>query len=438
MENYKANKYENNSNNSSNSRSTSYNPNMINSFSHKPNSIKTPSGSQSIGNKIGNIKNGVQGAKDIAKNLKSGDSEPLNENNVSKLADGLSETNIPYVSQGAKVVKGIDKITGGKASKTISKAGNKAVKRTKLKLKIMISLWIIGFSMIFLIFFVVFADQNEINMGLTNNTSMSSKSGGLSISQINSRIVYIDIDNLVTNDNVENAIYVINIIDGFSLEEINNLINTFITTNSIEDYFITNSSISINDSDLYSLFDNRLIDKNNVPQSIINSGLVKSVGVGEAATINLSDRMSWLFPLGIPNSRSEMENYLTTISVEVSDQSGNISTKTLTLHKQIASEVEAIFSEMAAIKFPIKDAYAYSWRGMASNAKNRSHHSYGVAIDINANSNPAVYWGYSPNKSDPYYINQTVVEIWKKHGFYWGGDWSKNYYDPMHFTYTNH
>ena len=307
---------------------------------------------------------------------------------------------------------------------------------TSLKIKL-----ILGLSVVFLfslICIAVFANDDIKNLSLTNNTNLTSKSGGLTLSHINSRIVYLDLDNLVINNNIENPIYVINIIDGFSLEEINNLINNFITTNSIEDYFVTNSSSSINDNDLYSLYDNRFIIGNDISQSIINSGLVKSVGVGEAATINLSDRISWLFPEGLPKSKSEMDPYLTTINVEVSDINGNISTKSLTLHKNIASEVEAIFSEMAALKFPIKDAYAYSWREMASNKNNRSHHSYGVAIDINADSNPAVYWGYSPNKNDPYYINQTIVEIWKSHGFYWGGDWSENYYDPMHFTYTNH
>ena len=36
---------------------------------------------------------------------------------------------------------------------------------------------------------------------------------------------------------------------------------------------------------------------------------------------------------------------------------------------------------------------------------------------------------------DKFYNNEKVVAIWKKHGFYWGGDWS-NRTDPMHFTYT--
>ena len=66
-----------------------------------------------------------------------------------------------------------------------------------------------------------------------------------------------------------------------------------------------------------------------------------------------------------------------------------------------------------------------------------SHHSYGVAFDINAAANGATYTG-GVNPSSPYYINQKIVSIWKSHGFYWGGDWKGYYNDPMHFTWTNH
>ena len=38
---------------------------------------------------------------------------------------------------------------------------------------------------------------------------------------------------------------------------------------------------------------------------------------------------------------------------------------------------------------------------------------------------------------DPYSVTPEVVAIWKKHGFFWGGDW-KSSKDYMHFTYTNH
>ena len=51
-----------------------------------------------------------------------------------------------------------------------------------------------------------------------------------------------------------------------------------------------------------------------------------------------------------------------------------------------------------------------------------SFHTYGTAIDLNAATN---YRGI------PGDIDRTVVSIFKKWGFAWGGDW--NYTDPMHF-----
>ncbi len=163
-----------------------------------------------------------------------------------------------------------------------------------------------------------------------------------------------------------------------------------------------------------------------------------SVALGDAGSVGSSERMKWLFPNGVPKTKGEAEAYLTTISVPIVNTEGGRSSISLTVHKKLAKEIEAIFEEMASIGFPVHSASGYSYREMASGTGSLSHHSYGVAIDINASENPAVYQSGSVNKSSPYYINSRVVAIWKKHGFYWGGDWNSNYYDPMHFTYTNH
>ena len=132
--------------------------------------------------------------------------------------------------------------------------------------------------------------------------------------------------------------------------------------------------------------------------------------------------MQYLFPSGTPTTQSAMSAYLTNISVPACDKNGNVRTIQITCHKTIANEVKACFEEMASTKFPIKDAYCYGWREMASGTGHLSHHSYGVCIDINANENPPSYWDTKPDPSNPYYINQNIVQIWKKHGFYWGGD----------------
>lgn len=164
-----------------------------------------------------------------------------------------------------------------------------------------------------------------------------------------------------------------------------------------------------------------------------------AVNAGEASKVPLDQRMNWLFPSGIPQTEAQMNNYITTITIPVVDVNGNQSTHRLRVHKKLANELTAIFNELANIKFPIKktDTYAYNWRDMRGSTS-RSHHSYGVTVDVNSQDNPAIYWGSIPNKNSPYYNNPTVVQIFKAHGFYWGGDWSPSRNDPMHFTYTNH
>ena len=171
------------------------------------------------------------------------------------------------------------------------------------------------------------------------------------------------------------------------------------------------------------------------------SGSSDSITAGEAAGIPLEQRMSWLFPNGVPSSESEMQQYLTNIEVPITNESGSRSTLSLTVHKKLATEVKLLFDDMMKVNnFRIKpDTYFYEWRLMASGTGHMSHHSYGVAIDINPDDNPATYTGGSYNPGGNYFsITDEIVQIWKKHGFYWGGDWNGYYKDYMHFTYTNH
>lgn len=151
-------------------------------------------------------------------------------------------------------------------------------------------------------------------------------------------------------------------------------------------------------------------------------------------------RLYTLFPKGVPTKKAEMEKYLVTITVPIKDEEGVPSTTQLRVHKDLAKKFMKAFQEMYAIGFPVRaeDTDTYNWRNMSS-GKNRSHHSYGCVVDLNWNSNPMIgvtEGEYSPGV-DPYSITPEVVAIWKKQGFYWGGNW-KSSKDYMHFTYTNH
>jgi hypothetical protein len=54
-----------------------------------------------------------------------------------------------------------------------------------------------------------------------------------------------------------------------------------------------------------------------------------------------------------------------------------------------------------------------------------SHHSWGVALDINASENPS---GIRPN------LDRRLVSVMRDHGFTWGGDWLVP--DGMHFEWV--
>lgn len=167
----------------------------------------------------------------------------------------------------------------------------------------------------------------------------------------------------------------------------------------------------------------------------------ESVAAGEAAKVALEGRLDWLFPDGVPSSPNEMQKYLTQITVPIINKNGKAATMILTVHKKLAEEIKKVFEDMKRAGFKIKpeETAGYNWRTMASNSSKVSHHSYGCVVDVNWTSNGASYtsWGYHPGK-DEFSVTKEVVDIWKRHGFYWGGDWSTAYFDPMHFTYTNH
>jgi hypothetical protein len=79
----------------------------------------------------------------------------------------------------------------------------------------------------------------------------------------------------------------------------------------------------------------------------------------------------------------------------------------------------------------------FIWRNI-SGTNRHSMHSFGMTIDINTTYSD--YWQWAckcTNENvDIKYKNripQTIVDIFEKHGFIWGGKWY--HYDTMHFEY---
>lgn len=170
--------------------------------------------------------------------------------------------------------------------------------------------------------------------------------------------------------------------------------------------------------------------------SLVLSLAIGLVGLNSNVTVNAKQnetqkRMKELFPKGIPTKEAKIKPYLKTIKVTVMNENGKKSKKTVTVHKNLANKVSKCFDEMLKIKFPINNVDSYVWRKNSNGQL--SSHSYGASIDINSADNPI---GNNTSNSS-YKITDKVVKIWKKYGFYWGGDWTGNIKDRMHFTYTN-
>jgi hypothetical protein len=135
---------------------------------------------------------------------------------------------------------------------------------------------------------------------------------------------------------------------------------------------------------------------------------------------------------------------MTTIQVRVWKLSSSglkiPSTMTLTIHKNLASDVKKIFDHIyqGPEKFPIKSCVGYAYRS------GRSEHNNGTAIDINPAENYFVdregkikagtLWKPGQN---PYSIvpDGDVVQAFNRYGWHWSPDmhWS-NGADYMHFS----
>jgi hypothetical protein len=106
-------------------------------------------------------------------------------------------------------------------------------------------------------------------------------------------------------------------------------------------------------------------------------------------------------------------------------------TKTIThfrCHKLLVDTMEALFNE---IKNRGLEPELFSFGGCFSfrpqrTASRLSAHSWGIAIDLNSESNVQ---GTSGD------MNAGVIAVFRQAGFEWGGDWPGRAKDPMHFQF---
>ncbi len=139
-------------------------------------------------------------------------------------------------------------------------------------------------------------------------------------------------------------------------------------------------------------------------------------------------------------SRQMMEDI--EVKVKKLDKNGKLYTSVinLTVNKNLKNNYINIFRELYDLSFPIKSAGCYNYRN--TRGGRLSEHALGTAIDINPDENYCIYSDgartgsmYRPY-SNPYSVTPEVVNVFKKYGFGWGGEWTGTV-DYMHFSYFN-
>lgn len=151
-------------------------------------------------------------------------------------------------------------------------------------------------------------------------------------------------------------------------------------------------------------------------------------------------------------TEKEVLPFIVPVHVWYRNYSGEKHLGIIHVNTHIADQTINLFEDLYKISFPIayvgpsfnypdyvlidnNTTTGYNFRTVEGTEK-LSMHAYGLAIDINPKDNPA-----KPTKFSQFYnydskigkITPEVVAIANKHGFMWGGEIFKNFYDPHHF-----
>jgi D-alanyl-D-alanine carboxypeptidase/Putative peptidoglycan binding domain len=101
--------------------------------------------------------------------------------------------------------------------------------------------------------------------------------------------------------------------------------------------------------------------------------------------------------------------------------------KTITFAQRGANQLLRAAIRAYDVKYAVYRIESYNCRKVTSGTS-RSAHSWPVAVDINADSNP-----YSKAGNLQTDMPRAFVECFRAEGFGWGGDWT-GAKDPMHFS----
>jgi LysM repeat protein len=102
--------------------------------------------------------------------------------------------------------------------------------------------------------------------------------------------------------------------------------------------------------------------------------------------------------------------------------------KSIYCHKKLIPVITDVFTALRreGLQERLKTyGGCYNFRGKRTSGK-LSTHSWGIALDLNPETNSQ---GSAGN------MDEAVVEVFRRFGFTWGGDWSGKTKDPMHFQF---
>lgn len=224
------------------------------------------------------------------------------------------------------------------------------------------------------------------------------------------------------------------IILGVVKEEIPIILNRTVNDISLEEYSLEDMEIA--GVDIYGIRmveEAKLSVEENIPITDISS----------------DEKWSRVFPDGlIYHTPDEALPHIVTVEIpawNIDDNGEKYATSyTLNVHENLAEEVVQIFTEIFEDeeKFPIKSIGGWRWSYLRSGRQ--SQHTYGTCIDINPHENYMIYTngmigyqGYWRPYEDPYSITPdgSVIRVFRKYGWGWGGsDWNSSR-DYMHLTY---
>lgn len=110
----------------------------------------------------------------------------------------------------------------------------------------------------------------------------------------------------------------------------------------------------------------------------------------------------------------------------------NLFGQEVSVNEMIVPYLDQVQKEVNAAKtgYSFNTIFTYNNRSKVGGG-GKSLHSWGIAIDINPESNPYQPGNYGPPQTD---IPNQIIDIFRKYGFVWGGEWPGER-DAMHFEW---